>query len=34
MAIRKIKNGTKINMHFGKMIIPRILNDSKPARTY
>ncbi|SDF33060.1 Cyclophilin-like [Methanolobus vulcani] len=32
MATRKIKNGTKINMHFGSKIIPGILNDSEPAR--
>ena len=32
MATREIKNGTKINMHFGSKMIPGILNDSKPAR--
>ncbi|MDK2825891.1 MAG: hypothetical protein PWQ63_786 [Methanolobus sp.] len=32
MATREIKNGTKINMHFGNTIISGILNDSKPSR--
>ncbi|WMW25648.1 cyclophilin-like fold protein [Methanolobus sediminis] len=32
MITREIKNGTKINMHFGSTIIPGILNDSEPAR--
>lgn len=32
MPTRVIKNGTKINMHFGKTIIPGILNDSETAK--
>ncbi|SFM59069.1 cyclophilin-like fold protein [Methanolobus profundi] len=32
MATRKIKNGTKIKMHFGSKVIPGILNDSEPSR--
>jgi hypothetical protein len=32
MTTREIKNGTKINMHFGSTVIPGILNDSEPAR--
>ena len=34
MTIRDIKNGTKINMHFGDTVIPGILNDSEPAREF
>lgn len=32
MTTREIKNGTKINMHFGSKVIPGILNNSEPAR--
>lgn len=32
MPTRVIKNGTKIRMHFGKTIIPGILNDSETAK--
>ena len=32
MPTRVIKNGTRINMHFGKTVIPGILNDSETAK--
>lgn len=32
MPTRIIENGTKINMHFGDVIIPGILNDSDTAK--
>ncbi|MDR1903302.1 MAG: hypothetical protein LBQ88_13615 [Treponema sp.] len=32
MPTRVIEGGTKINMHFGDVIIPGILNDSETAR--
>lgn len=33
MPTRVIKNGTKINMHFGDTVIPGILNDSETAQS-
>jgi hypothetical protein len=32
MPTRVIENGTKINMHFGDVVIPGILNDSETAQ--
>ena len=34
MPTRVLKEGTRINMHFGDKVIPGILNDSKTAQAF